>query len=216
MLTFRSVLVLALLALGTPLSAAEPDVRVVDGDSLVIAGERIRLQGIDAPEMAQTCDRGGAVWRCGKWSARVLADAVAGAQIRCKAIELDRYGRTVATCRANGVDLGQHMVQAGAARAYARYSDQYVATEARARVAKVGLWEGRMVTPEVYRHPVVPAQAAKKGCDIKGNISSKGVWIYHVPGQRDYSNTRISPSKGEAYFCSAAEARDAGFRAAKR
>ena len=216
MLTFRSLLVLAVLAFGVPALGAEPEVRVVDGDSLVVAGERIRLQGIDAPEMAQTCERGGAAWRCGKWSARVLENAIAGVSVTCRAIETDRYGRTVATCRAGNVDLARHMVQAGAARAYTRYSDRYVADEVRAKAAKVGLWEGRMVTPEVFRHPVAPVQVAGNGCDIKGNVSAKGVRIFHAPGQRDYAKTKISRAKGEAYFCSAAEARAAGFRAAKR
>jgi hypothetical protein len=52
-------------------------------------------------------------------------------------------------------------------------------------------------------------------CNIKGNVSSSGERIYHVPGQRYYSDTRIEPHKGERWFCSEAEARAAGWRRAK-
>jgi hypothetical protein len=60
-----------------------------------------------------------------------------------------------------------------------------------------------------------PAPQASAKCVIKGNISSSGEKIYHVPGQRYYDETVISPNKGERYFCSAAEAQAAGWRAAK-
>lgn len=55
------------------------------------------------------------------------------------------------------------------------------------------------------------------GCDIKGNISSKtDEKIYHVPGQRDYKKTKISPEKGERWFCTEEEAIAAGWRKAQR
>lgn len=216
MLTFRSILVLGLVALAPALFAAEPGVRVVDGDTLDLRGERIRLFGIDAPEARQTCDLDGSTWRCGQWSARVLADAVDAGRVTCTAVDVDRYQRTVAICDAGGVDLGDHMVRMGAAQAYARYSDRYLGAEAEAKAAGVGLWAARMVTPEAYRHPKTQnAAKATGGCAIKGNIGTSGK-IYHSPGQRDYEATRINPAKGEAWFCTAAEARAAGFRAARR
>ena len=131
----------------------------------------------------------------------------------CDPVDRDRYNRTVAICQAGGVDLGQHMVRMGAAQAYPKYSDRYVADEARARAAKAGLWATQMVTPEAYRNRKSPAPAG--GCAIKGNIGSSGK-IFHTPGQRDYDRTQINPANGEAWFCTAAQARAAGFRAAKR
>lgn len=60
-------------------------------------------------------------------------------------------------------------------------------------------------------------QQTNTDCDIKGNISIKsGERIFHVPGQRDYAETRISPGKGERWFCSEADARAAGWRKAGR
>ncbi|MDF1598242.1 succinoglycan biosynthesis protein exoi [Mesorhizobium sp. YIM 152430] len=54
------------------------------------------------------------------------------------------------------------------------------------------------------------------GCDIKGNVSvDTGERIYHVPGQPYYHDTVISMDKGERWFCSEAEARQAGWRKAR-
>jgi hypothetical protein len=72
-----------------------------------------------------------------------------------------------------------------------------------------------VTAPGEYRK-VAKRGPAPQGCQIKGNINAKGVRIYHMPGQRDYAATRVSVAKGEAYFCSAAEARAAGFRVARR
>ncbi len=54
------------------------------------------------------------------------------------------------------------------------------------------------------------------GCDIKGNVSSHGERIYHVPGQEYYGVTRVQLLHGERWFCSEAGARDAGWRRAWR
>jgi hypothetical protein len=55
---------------------------------------------------------------------------------------------------------------------------------------------------------------SSEDCDIKGNISSSGEKIYHVPGCASYDKTVISPEQGEEWFCSEADARDAGWRKA--
>jgi phosphomevalonate kinase len=57
------------------------------------------------------------------------------------------------------------------------------------------------------------AVSAQSGsCNIKGNVSTQGERIYHVPGQKYYDDTRISASHGERWFCSEEEARAAGWR----
>jgi endonuclease YncB( thermonuclease family) len=227
MLTFRSRLVLVLAA-GLPAAqlfaggaGAAPGLagaaRVVDGDTLDIAGTRVRLFGIDAPEAGQPCDRAGAAQDCGAWAAAMLARAIGTSPVACTPLDRDRYGRTVASCTAQGRDLGAVMVAAGAARAYARYSDAYLAEERAARDAGLGLWSARMTSPEAHRAaargPDTPAP--DPGCALKGNVSANG-HIYHSPGQADYDRVRIDPARGEGWFCSAAEARAAGFRPARR
>jgi endonuclease YncB( thermonuclease family) len=214
MLRICSILVLALMTT-LPVAAAEPEARVIDGDTIDLSGQRIRLFGIDAPEKGQVCDQQGQVRDCGAWSARVLRDLIGTDPVQCRARDTDRYGRTVATCTVAGRDLGEMMVGQGAARAYTRYSARYLAHERAAKTQGIGIWAGRMVTPEAYRH-ATPAQISSSGCLIKGNIGASGKHIYHMPGQRDYEATRISPSKGEAWFCTEAEARRAGFRKANR
>lgn len=216
MLTFRSTLVL-ILAFATPAGALTltGQARVTDGDSLVIAGERVRLHGIDAPEINQRCDVSGRNWACGEWAAQVLAGIVSEGVLDCKTVERDRYGRAVARCNVSGRDVGAAMVQAGAAMAYRKYSSDYIGFEGDAKAEARGLWSGAVMVPSEFRQAAKQV-AAPQGCTIKGNISAKGKRIYHMPGQRDYAATRIAPAKGEGFFCSEDEARAAGFRAAKR
>jgi len=195
----------------TPVIEGLGEVR--DGDSLRLAGLSLRLFGIDAPERGQDCDLDGEPWPCGIWAQEVLTRATAGQTLHCLAVETDRYGRTVATCQAEGRDLGSLMVISGAASAYTRYSGRYLPKEALARAAGRGIWGGQMVAPSAYR--AVLQTPAALSCTIKGNISAHGR-IFHLPGQRDYAGTRITPGKGEAWFCSIPEARAAGFRPAAR
>lgn len=219
MLIFRSLFVLAALCLAAPIAIAvtrEDAVRVVDGDTLVWQGHRVRLFGIDAPERRQSCDRAGQSWDCGAWSSVMLTRLIANRPVSCTREDTDRYGRMVATCTAGGEDLSLAMVQAGAALAYARYSDRYLVAEAKAKAAGLGVWAGRMVTPEVQRRSAdAPVQSAPPGCGIKGNIGPSGR-IYHRPGQRDYAATRINAAKGEQWFCDEEAAKAAGFRPASR
>jgi len=217
MLIIRSALVL-ILALSAPAGAVtlSGQARVVDGDSLVVAGERVRLFGIDAPELAQRCDVSGRNWACGVWAKDALIKIVGQGVLRCEGLDRDRYGRTVARCMVSGRDVAAAMVRTGAATAYLKYSSDYAEIEAAARRAARGLWSGAVTAPDEYRKVAKQGEAAPKDCAIKGNISAKGKRIYHMPGQRDYGATRIAVSKGEAFFCSEAQARAAGFRAARR
>lgn len=216
MLTFRSLLVL-MLGLSAPANALDltGQARVTDGDSLVIGGERVRLHGIDAPEMKQRCDPSGRNWACGIWAADTLAKIVGKGVLACEALDRDRYGRTVARCTVSGRDIGAEMVRVGAATAYAKYSGDYIGLEAKAKAEARGLWAGSVVDPAAYRQTAKRAPEPQ-GCKIKGNINAKGKRIYHMPGQRDYATTKISAAKGEAYFCDEGAARAAGFRPAKR
>lgn len=121
--------------------------RVADGDSLVLDGERIRLQGIDAPELTQTCTRVGADYPCGREAREALARLVAGRSVSCESRQRDRYERVLATCVAGGVEVNRAMVEAGWAVAYGDYSE----AEAAAREARRGLWAGAFERPQDWR-----------------------------------------------------------------
>lgn len=149
----RSILPLLALALPLPVAAQSfsGPAEAIDGDTLVMAGERIRLFGIDAPERAQTCDRKGAAWACGSDATAMLADMVSGRTIDCAAKDRDDYGRVVAICRVGDRDLGGVMVREGMAVAFTRYSQDYVETEARAKRLGMALWGSNFQRPEQYR-----------------------------------------------------------------
>jgi endonuclease YncB( thermonuclease family) len=218
-LILRSLLVLALMALALPLSAADVTgrARAVDGDTLEVAGQKVRLFGIDAPELDQACDRGGEVWACGRAARDALAGIVGRQRLDCAVQDIDRYGRLVAVCEAGGADVAALMVRQGMAIAYRRYSGRYVNAEVAAQADGIGLWTSAYVQPEQYRAKGRASDQQPAGaCRIKGNIGRSGNRIYHLPGQADYDATRINERAGERWFCSEADARAAGFRRAAR
>ena len=128
---------------------------VTDGDSLEIRGIRIRLHGVDAPESRQLCTRpSGQAWRCGQQAALALSDRIGRRSVSCVARDTDRYGRTIAVCSLDGVDLNGWMAGEGWAVAYRRYSRDYVNDEADARRAGRNIWSGTFVMPWDWRRGV--------------------------------------------------------------
>jgi endonuclease YncB( thermonuclease family) len=102
--------------------------KVIDGDTIVVAGEMIRLHGIDAPELDQTFQWRGQQIACGTMSLAALEALTAGVKVRCEVVERDRHGRVAAKVYSpNGVDIGRRLVSAG--WAYRRYSMDYVDAE---------------------------------------------------------------------------------------
>jgi len=125
---------------------------VIDGDTIEIHGQRIRLEGIDAPEAAQLCmDEGGRQWRCGQKAALALADRIGSRPVACEPTGRDRYRRTLAICRVGDDDLNAWMVRHGWALAYRRYSTMYVPAEDTARANRLNLWAGTFVAPWDWR-----------------------------------------------------------------
>lgn len=120
---------------------------VSDGDGLRLNGQRIRLQGVDAFELHQTCEVG----PCGQTAKDALERLIAGRTVACEPVDTDRYGRTIAYCQADGVDLGEQMVLQGHALAFRRYSTEYVDEEDQARASRAGAWAGRFDNPADWR-----------------------------------------------------------------
>lgn len=128
---------------------------VIDGDTIEIHGERIRLNGIDAPESGQTCRKAdGSPYRCGQVAAFALADWIGRSLVICHPQGEDRYGRTIAACSVRDEDMGRWLVEQGHALAYRRYSQEYVPAEAEAAGRKLGVWQGAFVPPWDWRRGV--------------------------------------------------------------
>jgi endonuclease YncB( thermonuclease family) len=150
---FSSLLIASLLAAGGVLwlkpegRLVQGETVVVDGDSLRIGETAIRLKGIDAPELRQSCRRDGRTYACGAVARAALADLVRPAVPRCRVTGRDRYGRSLARCAVGREDIGASLVRRGFAVAYGDYERE----EAEARAGPLGLWAGEFDRPEDWR-----------------------------------------------------------------
>ncbi|WP_244612425.1 thermonuclease family protein [Methylobacterium haplocladii] len=223
--TSAAVIGIVAAVIGAGSARAEPIVgraSVIDGDTIEIRGQRFRLQGVDTPESAQLCqDAGGKDYRCGQKASLALADKIGAGNVSCEPVTTDRYGRTVAICSLNALDLNGWLVEQGLGMAYRKYSTAYVGQEEAAKAARRGIWQGAFTPPWDWRkgerigpegQTVPPPVHTAGACDIKGNISRGGDRIYHLPGSRSYEKTVITESSGERMFCSEDEAKAAGWR----
>lgn len=128
------------------------EVKVVDGDSLVIEGRRIRLQGIDAPEYSQTCgDKEGYDYPCGREALKFMKQLVQSGKVECQKIQKDIYKRDLSICYVNGEDINYKMIEYGWAVVYRTDNVDYLEAEKSARLTKRGVWQGKFMKPELYR-----------------------------------------------------------------
>lgn len=200
-------------------TTASGTAHVVDGDTIVVAGIKVRLEGIDAPEIGQTC--GGSwldAWPCGQEAANHLSRLVRDREVHCNSLGSDAYGRMLGLCATEGLDLNADMVRNGLAWAFVKYTTRFAGLEADARARKVGIWRSEAKPAWVWRAERWAAAASERsdapaGCVIKGNVTRNG-HIYHMPWSSWYSKTRVEPARGERWFCSEAEALAAGWRPA--
>ena len=147
---------LIMAAIGPDLLAQTPEIsgpaHVLDGDTIDIRGQRIRLHGIDAPEADQTClDANRLRYPCGAIAFRALTALISRNSVRCVPRTTDRYGRSIAQCFVDGTDIGATLVRTGMAVAYRQYSRSYIHQEHRARLAGAGIWSGTFALPWNWR-----------------------------------------------------------------
>lgn len=191
---------------------------VVDGDGLRMGPVVIRIHGIDAPELGQRCAaQGKGTWPCDEAAAGRLAELVTGREVDCEPLDRDGYGRIVARCSVDGMDIAEILVSEGLVWSFRRYSADYASFEDDARAAGRGIWQAPTEAPWDYRADrwERAVAAAPDGCPIKGNINAEGEHIYHTPWSPWYGRTKISEAAGERWFCDEAEAIAAGWRAAR-
>ena len=184
----------------------------VTGDVLRVGSTLIRLEGIEAPEPGQLClTASRREWLCGRTARQALTGLLRG-RVACK-ISGDTAGFSRGTCHVGEVDVAAKLVRDGHVFARTGLLSSYGGLEDEAREAKLGLWAGEALRPADYRaHKWEEAkQAAPEGCPIKGNVRG-GRRVYVVPWARNYERVKVVRSRGERWFCSEEEAREAGFQ----
>ena len=145
---FLGTLILGLLACNISFS---DNLKIVDGDTIVLNGEKIRLSGIDAPELKQTCMNGDQKVFCGKLAKMLLVKKIGNKTPECIREGKDVYKRTLAECFINGESLSGFLVRSGYAFAYLKYSDKFIKDEEFAKKNKLGMWSMKFEYPWDFR-----------------------------------------------------------------
>jgi len=145
---FLGTLILGLLACN--ISFAD-NLKIVDGDTIVLNGEKIRFSGIDTPELKQTCMNGDQKVFCGKLAKMLLVKKIGNKTPECIREGKDVYKRTLAECFINGESLSAFLVRSGYAFAYLKYSDKFIKDEEFAKKNKLGMWSMKFEYPWNFR-----------------------------------------------------------------
>ena len=127
------------------------ELKVVDGDTIHLNGEKIRFTGIDTPELKQICIKQGIKDYCGLTAKKILIDKIANKTVECISQGKDQYKRTLAECFVNNESLSSYLVRSGYAFAYRRYSKKFIIDEDYAKTNHVGMWSMRFEYPWDYR-----------------------------------------------------------------
>ena len=127
------------------------DIKIIDGDTIKINGEKIRFSGIDTPELKQTCIKEGVNNSCGLKAKEILIDKISDKNITCTKEGKDQYKRTLAECFVNDESLSSYLVRSGYAFAYRKYSKKFIADEDYARINKLGMWSMKFEYPWDFR-----------------------------------------------------------------
>ena len=127
------------------------ELRIVDGDTIHLNGEKIRFSGIDTPELKQTCIKHGTKDQCGLTAKKILIDKIGNNSVECISEGKDQYKRTLAECFVNDESLSSYLVRSGYAFAYRKYSKKFVSDEEFAKSNKLGIWSMEFDYPWDWR-----------------------------------------------------------------
>ena len=127
------------------------DLRVVDGDTIHLNGEKIRFTGIDTPELKQTCLKEGVINPCGVIAKEILIKKINDNKVECISNGKDQYRRTLAECFVNGESLSSYLVRSGYGFAYRKYSKKFILDEDYAKANKIGMWSMKFDYPWNFR-----------------------------------------------------------------
>ena len=146
----KLLLILILGFLTCNISSAD-SLRVVDGDTIVLNGEKIRFTGIDTPELKQTCLQGDQEVACGMSAKKLLVEKIGNNTPECISEGKDKYKRTLAECFVNNESLSKFLVRSGYAFAYRKYSTKFIKDEDYAKANKLGMWTMTFQYPWDFR-----------------------------------------------------------------
>ena len=127
------------------------ELKIIDGDTIHLNGEKIRFSGIDTPEIKQTCTKNSEIIKCGILAKELLIKIIANKKINCIREGKDRYKRTLAECFVNDLSLSSYLVKNGYAFAYRKYSKKFIADEDFAKSNKLGMWSMKFEYPWDWR-----------------------------------------------------------------
>jgi endonuclease YncB( thermonuclease family) len=127
------------------------DIKITDGDTIKINGDKIRFSGIDTPELKQTCIKDGVKILCGLNAKKILVNKIGNNKVNCVKEGKDRYKRILAECFVNDESLSTYLVRSGYAFAYRKYSKKFITDEDYARVNKLGMWSMEFDYPWDFR-----------------------------------------------------------------
>ena len=150
----KAILVISVLALVfffTYNDVKSQDIKITDGDTIKINGEKIRFSGIDTPELKQTCIISGVEYFCGLKAKEILIEKISDQKVVCVSEGKDQYKRTLAECFVNDESLSSYLVRSGYAFAYRKYSKKFVSDEEFAKSNKQGIWSMEFDYPWDWR-----------------------------------------------------------------
>ena len=127
------------------------EIKIIDGDTIHLNGEKIRFSGIDTPEIKQTCKKNNEVIECGVQAKEFLVKIIENNEINCIREGKDQYNRTLAECFVNNLSLSSYLVKNGYAFAYRKYSNKFIADEDFAKSNNLGMWSMSFEYPWDWR-----------------------------------------------------------------
>ena len=143
------IIILIIFSLNTKVQA--DNIKIIDGDTIIINKEKIRFSGIDTPELKQTCQKNNKIYYCGIKAKRILIRKIGKNIPKCIKEGKDIYKRTLAECFINGESLSAFLVRSGYAFAYRKYSKKFISDEEFAKANKLGMWSMKFQYPWEYR-----------------------------------------------------------------
>ncbi len=206
---------LGAITLSTPSETIKGRAVAITGDTLRISNRVVRLYGIEAPSLHQTCkNHRSRSWRCGRAARQALRRLVRRRTLTCERNGTTENGQAIVKCASRKhADLAQSLVRNGHVFAENSFANPYGEAESAAREKNKGIWRGKALRPAEYRTEKWNAakKASPNGCPIKGRVLRSGR-KYVLPWSPNYRRVKVRDNRGERWFCSEDEALAAGWK----